>query len=53
VEASWVKHPEDWIYSSASNYAEGKGIFEVNLLWMGFEEDGGWFFGHVDYPTLD
>ena len=53
VEANWVKHPEDWIYSSASNYAEGKGVFEVQLLWTGFDEDGGWFFGNVNYPTLD
>jgi hypothetical protein len=47
-----VRKPEDWVYSSASNYAEGAGVFDVNLLWSSFEEDG-WFFGDVDFPTLD
>lgn len=53
VRAKWVKQPEDWIYSSASNYATGQGIFDVKLLWVSWDEDGGWFYGNVDAPTLD
>ncbi|MDX1910682.1 MAG: transposase [Saprospiraceae bacterium] len=53
VAAKWVRQPEDWLYSSAGNYAEGSGIYDVQLLWLGLEEDGGWFYGNVDYPTLD
>lgn len=52
VRAKLVRNPEDWVYSSASNYAEGTGVYDVNLLWSSFEEDG-WFFGDVDFPTLD
>jgi hypothetical protein len=28
------------------------GGFEVQILWTGFAEDGGWFFGNVDHPAL-
>ena len=48
-----MHNPQDWIYSSASNYAEGTGVFDVKLLWTSFDEDGGWFFGNVDVPFLD
>jgi hypothetical protein len=41
------------MYSSASNYAEGIGLFDVKLFWTSFAEDGGCFFGHVDAPNLD
>jgi REP element-mobilizing transposase RayT len=51
IRAQLVQKPEDWVYSSASNYAEGHGIYDVNLLWSSFEEDG-WFFGDVDFPSL-
>jgi putative transposase len=53
VRAKLVRNPQDWIYSSASNYAEGQGVFDVKLLWTSFEEDGSWFFGNVDAPALD
>jgi hypothetical protein len=53
VKAGWVDHPRDWIYSSARNYADGKGIYEVRLLWADFESDGGWFFGNINFPTMD
>ena len=39
LEAKMVCKPEDCLYSSASNYAEGRGIYNVNLLWTSFEED--------------
>ena len=52
LRAKMVRKPEDWVYSSASNYAEGNGVYDVQLLWTSFEEDG-WFFGDVDFPTLD
>lgn len=32
VRAGWVKQPEEYIYSSAANYAGGKGICEVDFL---------------------
>lgn len=32
VRAGWVNQPEDYLYSSASNYLYGKGIMEVTLL---------------------
>jgi len=53
VKAKLVSRPEYWLYSSASNYAAGEGIFDVNLLWADFEEDGGWFFGNVHYFVMD
>ena len=31
VEAGFVDHPEDYIYSSARNYAELKGLLEIEL----------------------
>lgn len=51
VRAKWVHKPEEWIYSSASNYALGHGVFDVKLLWSDFAEDG-WFFGNTDYPLM-
>lgn len=53
LRAKWVRTPEDWIYSSAANYATGQGIFDVKLLWVNWDEAGGWFYGNVDAPTLD
>lgn len=53
VRAKLVHRPEDWLYSSAGNYAEGRGIYDVDLLWRGFEEDGGWFFGNTDHLVMD
>ena len=53
VRAKLVTKPEDWRYSSASNYAHGEGVFDVKLLWVDFEEDGGWFFGNVPGLNLD
>lgn len=32
VRAGWVKKPEDYIYSSASNYETGKGILDIDYL---------------------
>lgn len=32
VRAGWVQRPDDYIYSSASNYETGKGIFEIDYL---------------------
>lgn len=32
VRAGWVRHPEDWLYSSASNYILGEGLLEVDML---------------------
>lgn len=32
VRACWVEGPEDYLYSSASNYVLGKGIMEVDYL---------------------
>ena len=32
VRAGWVRHPEEWVYSSASNYVLGDGVLEVDLL---------------------
>ena len=52
VRANFVKRPQDWIYSSASNYATGHGIYDVHLLWTDFEADGGWFFGNTDFPLM-
>lgn len=51
IRAKLVQKPEDWVFSSASNYSEGHGVYDVNLLWSSFEEDG-WFFGDVDFPGL-
>lgn len=52
VRAKLVHNPEDWVYSSASNYAQGTGPYAVKLLWTSFEEDG-WFFGDGGFGTLD
>lgn len=32
VRAGWVKEPGDYIYSSASNYINGKGIMKIDYL---------------------
>ncbi len=32
VRAGWVNNAEDYVYSSASNYATGKGIMEIDYL---------------------
>lgn len=32
VRAGWVRQPEEYMYSSAANYAGGKGICEVDFL---------------------
>ena len=32
VRAGWVEKPEDYLYSSASNYILGKGITEIDYL---------------------
>ncbi|MBX3242032.1 MAG: transposase [Chitinophagaceae bacterium] len=32
VRAGWVEKPEDYLYSSASNYATGRGIMEIDYL---------------------
>ncbi|MBV6439116.1 MAG: transposase [Haliscomenobacteraceae bacterium CHB4] len=32
VEAGWVLHPGDYVYSSASNYLTGSGVFDVEVL---------------------
>jgi REP element-mobilizing transposase RayT len=32
VRAGWVEKPEDYLYSSASNYYNGKGIMEIDYL---------------------
>lgn len=32
VRAGWVRNPEDYLYSSASNYANGKGLMEIDYL---------------------
>ena len=53
ARAKLVSRPEYWLYSSARNYAEGQSIYEVNLLWTDFDEDGGWFLGNVDCLVLD
>lgn len=52
VRAGFVSKPEDWLYSSASNYLHGEGKFDVNLLWTELETEGGWFFGNVDFPSM-
>ena len=31
AEAGFVEHPEDYLYSSARNYAEIKGLLEIEL----------------------
>lgn len=53
VRAKFVNRPQDWIYSSACNYADGQGVYNVHLLWTDFESDGGWFFGNTDFPMMD
>jgi REP element-mobilizing transposase RayT len=52
VRSKLVDKPEDWLYSSASNYILGTGIYPVKLLWTELEEDDGWFYGNVDAPLL-
>ena len=52
VRSKLVRQPQEWVYSSASNYAEGYGVYDVQLLWTDFESDGGWFFGNTDVPAL-
>jgi putative transposase len=32
VRAGWVAEPEHYLYSSASNYATGKGLIEIDFL---------------------
>ena len=32
VKAGWVAEPEDYLYSSASNYTTGRGIMEIDYL---------------------
>jgi putative transposase len=32
VRAGWVREPEDYIYSSASNYINNSGIIDVSIL---------------------
>jgi hypothetical protein len=32
VKEGWVKNPEDWCYSSASNYQEMESILEIERL---------------------
>ena len=32
VRAGWVEKPEDYLYSSASNYVRGKGLAEIDYL---------------------
>jgi REP element-mobilizing transposase RayT len=32
VRAGWVKKAEDYLYSSASNYVNGNGLFEIDYL---------------------
>jgi len=32
VRAGWVAKAEDYLYSSASNYVSGKGVFEIDYL---------------------
>ncbi len=31
VEAGFVSKPEDWLYSSAIDYYEGKGLLEIKI----------------------
>ena len=33
VRAGWVRRPEDYLYSSAIDYAGGKGIIEIDLMY--------------------
>ena len=35
VEANWVRNPEHYVYSSASNYVNGTGILDVDILDLG------------------
>ena len=32
VEAGFVTNPEDWLYSSAIDYYDGKGLLEIKVL---------------------
>lgn len=32
VRAGWVAKPEEYLYSSAIDYAEGKGLLEIALI---------------------
>ncbi|MFT4155968.1 REP-associated tyrosine transposase [Parafilimonas sp.] len=33
VRAGWIEKPEDYLYSSASNYIKGKGLMEIDYLY--------------------
>ena len=33
VRAGWVIRPEDYVYSSASNYIDGNGVLDVELMY--------------------
>ncbi|MEQ9220062.1 MAG: hypothetical protein RLO17_18555 [Cyclobacteriaceae bacterium] len=32
VRAGWVEQPEDYLYSSAIDYTDGKGLLEIALI---------------------
>ncbi len=32
VRAGWVIQPDHWLYSSSSNYSEGKGLLEISMI---------------------
>ena len=32
VEAGFVSKPEDWLYSSAIDYYDGKGLLDIKIL---------------------
>ena len=32
VRAGWLEKPEDYLYSSASNYADREGLMEVDFI---------------------
>ncbi len=34
VRAGWVMHPEEYLYSSASNYINGVGVLNVEILYQ-------------------
>ena len=53
MRAGLVARPEDWLYSSAGNYLNGKGILDMPLFWSEFATDGSWFFGNMDFPLLN
>jgi hypothetical protein len=33
VRAAFVENPQDYLYSSASNYINGKGLMEIDYLY--------------------